>query len=120
MTKQTREKWAERVREWRESGLTAETFTEGKDYKASSLRVAESQLKELNTSKSPSRRGTRVATTVAKGSQAPGFLPIRLGTARAVGPDVVVEVGGASIRVGRGSDLQLVGALVRALQGAHR
>lgn len=109
VTKQTREKWAERVREWRESGLTAETFTEGKDYKASSLRVADSQLKGLNTSKPRSRRRTRVATTVAKRSQPPGFLPVRLGTARVVGPDVVVEVGGASIRVGRGSDLELVG-----------
>jgi hypothetical protein len=35
-------------------------------------------------------------------------------------PDVVVEVGGARIRVGRGADLALVGDVVRALQGGVR
>jgi hypothetical protein len=36
------------------------------------------------------------------------------------GPDVVVEIGGARIRVGRGADLALVGDVVRALQGGGR
>jgi hypothetical protein len=40
MRKQTREKWAERVRGWRESGLTAEAFAEGKEYKAYPLHGA--------------------------------------------------------------------------------
>jgi len=119
MTKDTREKWAERVRAWRESGLPAEIFTEGKDYKASSLRVADSQLKGVKSSSPRSRRRTREAMTGVKGSQAPRFLPVRLGTAR-VAADVVVEVGGARIRVVRGSDLELVGALVHALQAGHR
>jgi hypothetical protein len=32
MTKGTREKWATRIREWRDSGLSAEEFTSGEDY----------------------------------------------------------------------------------------
>jgi hypothetical protein len=106
MTKQTREKWAALVREWRESGLAAEAFAEGKDFEASTLRSAESQLKRERTS-------TNVAV-------APRFLPVRVASQPVGGPELVVEVGGARIRVVRGADLALVGDLVRVLQGAAR
>jgi hypothetical protein len=106
MTKQTREKWAALVREWRESGLAAEAFAEGKDFGASTLRSAESQLKRERAA--------------GKVEVAPRFLPVRVAAQPAVGPELVVEVGGARIRVGRGSDLALVGDVVRVLQGGAR
>jgi transposase len=120
MTRQTREKWAERVREWRASGVTAEAFAEGKEYQASSLRWADSQLKGPQTSKPAGQRRTGDTSTAGKGTRAPRFLPVRLATPRMAAPDVVVEVGGARIRVGRGADLALVGDVVRALQGGVR
>jgi hypothetical protein len=120
MTKHTRDKWAERVRHWRESGLTAEAFTEGKDYRASSLQWAESHLKGQETSKSPRRRKAGHKPLATTTRRVPRFLPVRVGTSPAAGPDVVVEVGAARIRVGRGADLALVGDVVRALQGGGR
>jgi len=120
MTKHTREKWAERVREWRESGLTAEAFAEGKDYEAASLRWADSQLKGQKTPKSPRRLRAGERSPATRASPAPRFLPVRVGTSPGQGPDVVVEVGGARIRVGRSADLVLLGDVVRALQGGVR
>ena len=120
MTKHTRDKWAERIREWKESGLSVEDFTAGKDYEPSSLRWAVSQLRDgatpgpASVAKVPRR--TRAA---AKSVTAPTFLPLHV-TQFAGGLDVVVEVGGARIRVGRGADLALVGDLVRTLQGGGR
>jgi transposase len=120
MTKHTREKWAERVREWRESGLTAEAFAEGKDYEGSSLRWADSQLKGEKTPGAPRRRRTGERLPGTKSSPAPRFLPVRVGSSPVAEPDVVVEIGGARIRVGRGADLAFVGDVVRALQGGGR
>lgn len=121
-TKHTREKWAERVRAWRESGLSAEAFAEGKDYAASGLRWAASRLREEAATKQASGRGRRMTgrPAAAKASGAPRFLPVRVRRSPAVESDVVVEVGGARIRVGRGADLALVGDVVRALQGGGR
>jgi hypothetical protein len=116
MTKDTREKWAERLRQWRESGMTAEMFAEGKDFEASSLRWADSQLR---TKKLRRRRSPETAA-VAKATTAPRFLPVRAATQSSSGADVIVEVGAARIRVARGTDLMLVGDLVRALQGGAR
>jgi transposase len=120
MTRHTREKWAERVREWRASGLTAEAFAEGKDYEASSLRWADSQLKGKRAGRSPRRRGPAETASAGVASPIVRFLPVRVGKSPRVAPDVVVEVGGARIRVGRGADLALVGDVVRALQGGGR
>lgn len=120
-TKHTREKWADRVRAWRESGLSAEAFAEGKDYAASGLRWAASRLREEAATKQSSGRGRRMGRpAAAKTSVAPRFLPVRVRRSPAVESDVVIEVGGARIRVGRGADLALVGDVVRALQGAGR
>jgi transposase len=120
MSKNTRQKWAERVREWRDSGLTAEEFTEGKDYGASSLRSAESKLKDQEAPKKQRRRRSAEKAPVKTTSTAPRFLAVRTGTSPSVGPDVVVEVGGARIRVSRGADLAFIGDVVRALQGGGR
>jgi hypothetical protein len=88
MTKHTRAKWAERIREWRASGLSAEDFAAGKDFEPASLRWAASQLQPESLSaattasrsgrKGPGRR-ERVGKSPAPPSEAPRFLPVRLG-----------------------------------------
>jgi hypothetical protein len=112
MTKGTRAKWAERIREWQASGLSAEDFTMGKDYEGSSLRWAASQLGAEKTS--------RPAAEANSGAKAPRFVPVRMRSAGPAVGEVVVEVGGARIRVTRGMDVALLGDIVRALQGVGR
>jgi transposase len=129
MTKQTEARWAERIREWRESGLSAEEFAEGQDFEASSLRWAASQLQPVRTSPSmaaprPSskaprhrQRGEREPTSPSK---APRFLPVRMRGSEPLVAEMIVEVGGARIRVPRGVDASLLGEVVRALHGVGR
>lgn len=89
--------WAERVRAWRASGETAERFASGAGYAAGTLRWWSSRL------------GRR---------EAPRFL--QLVPKDAVrDPEVVVEVGGARLRVRAGFDASLLGAVVAALGGAR-
>jgi hypothetical protein len=123
MTNRTREKWAERIREWRKSGLSAEEFTAGKDYAASSLRVRLSQFETQNAQKTRAESGSEAPLPSGEkpltgASAAPRFVPVRLSSPSA--SEVVVEVAGARIRVSRAADLALVGDLVRALQGGGR
>lgn len=130
MTKHTRAKWAERIREWRASGLSAEEFAAGQDYEPASLRWAASQLQperqpgastaSRSGPKAPRRRRS-AETSPAPPSEAPRFLPVRL--RRRPEPalaEMIVEVGGARIRVSSGVDVALLGDVVRALQGVGR
>jgi len=128
MTEHTRTKWVERMREWRESGLSAEDFTAGKDYAAATLRWAVSQVGTETAARpapEPATRKTARRRRAAEKSApavpiAPRFVPVRVRRAEPVGADVVVEVGGARIRVTRGVDVALLGDVVRALQGGER
>ena len=93
----------------------------GKDYAASSLRVAASQLE---TQKVPTEtaggNGSAGSEKPSRGTtKAPRFVPLR-SSGTSSGGEVVVEVGGARVRVSRGVDLALVGEVVRALQGVGR
>jgi transposase len=130
MTKHTRAKWEERIREWRASGLSAEEFAAGKDYEPASLRWSASQLRPERQSGAStgslsgpkeSRRRRHAESSPALPSEAPRFLPVRLRRH----PDqalaeMIVEVGDARIRVSRGVDIALLGDVVRALQGVGR
>jgi transposase len=105
MTK-TDEKWVERIREWKGSGKTAEEFTAGQPYKASTLKWKAAQLR---------RSGERVsagpipmARVVSRG---------RVEVARGAS-GVVVEVSGARISLSRGFDAELLSEVVRALGAA--
>lgn len=113
MTKRTREQWAERVRQWRASGKSAEDFTADKDYAASSLRWAATQVEAEAAPTRPAR------TSSASPARAPRFVQVRTRQSKAAvaEAEVVVEIGGAKIRVTRGADVALVGDVVRALQG---
>jgi hypothetical protein len=125
MKEQTRAKWAERIRQWRDSGQSAEEFTAGRDYEASALRWAASQLKDEKERSpiplAPSSRRRRVARSVvpaAAGAQQ--FMRVRVRQAEPARAEMAVEVGGARIRVTRGVDMGLLGDVVRALQGGSR
>ena len=124
MTK-TEEKWAERVREWKDSGKLAEAFTKGQPYKASTLRWWAAELR---------RRGERGGLQAAA-PRNPSVVSIpmarvlrrrRLGAADgvagavgAVAKAVVVEVAGARIPLSPGFDPELLSDVVRALAGAR-
>jgi hypothetical protein len=127
MTKRTPAIWAERVRA---SGLRPEQFAEGKGYKGSSLRWAESWLhraapttESTATASRRARAGTvslevnAAKSVTAASKDAPRFVPLRARAPETTA--IVVEVCGAQIRVTRGFDVALLGDVVRAL-GAGR
>lgn len=126
MREQTRAKWAERIRQRRDSGQSAEEFTAGKDYAASALRWAAAQTRDkkerlTTTTLASASRGRRVAVSVVPGVARPQeFMRVRVRRAEPAGAEMVVEVGGARIRVTRGVDMALFGEVVRTLQGDGR
>jgi hypothetical protein len=106
----TDEKWAERIRQWKESGKTAEDFAAGQPYKASTLKWRAAELRRSaegggRYGKGRAVRGSiRMARVVSRG---------RGEVQRGVG--VVVEVSGARIALSRGFDAELLTEVVRAL-----
>jgi hypothetical protein len=126
MKKETQEKWAERIREWRAGGRSAEEFAAGRGYTASALRWAASQLQgSIRRPKATAGAGTRASRQrtsegVATQAPAPRLLPVRIRQPESVAAELIIEVGGARVRVSRGADLALVGDVVRALQGGVR
>jgi hypothetical protein len=129
MTKHTREKWEDRIREWQQSGKSPKEFTADKDYEASSLRWAITQLGREKASRVARDVSSRVKATgsreeipsSASRSRPPRFVPVRMRrVAESASTEVVVEVGGARIRVTPGVDVGLLGEVVRALEGVGR
>jgi transposase len=124
MRKETRQKWVERIREWRASGLSAADYAAGKDFEASALRWAVRKLELQRPSASTAERNSgpkqRRGRAERDRSPIPQFLPVRMGRSEPVLAEMVVEVGGARIRVSRGVDVALLGDVVRALQGVGR
>ena len=114
MTK-TDEKWLERVRQWKESGQTAEAFAVGQPFKASTLKWRAAEL----------RRAAEGGERYGKGHAVKGSIRLArvVSRARATAPTqgggVVVEVSGARISLSRGFDAELLTDVVRAL-GAVR
>jgi hypothetical protein len=109
----TDEKWAERIRQWKESGKTADEFTAGQPYKASTLKWRAAELRRsaeggarYGKGRAPSRtiRMARVVSRRATEQQGGGL---------------AVEVAGARILLSRGFDAELLAEVVRAL-GASR
>ena len=136
----TEAKWLERVREWKDSGLTAEEFVEDKPYRASTLVRRTWQQKHkpklkvatvgLEAVEKTSHRSRRKQTRSGSACRRPSIrsLPIakvvrRTATMQSVGatpegPGIVVEIGHARIKLAAGFDLALLKDVVRALQGA--
>jgi hypothetical protein len=92
--------WRDRVRQWRESGETADQFAKGRGFAASTLRYWSRRLGR-----------TEQAHFVRLVPRAP---------ARAPGPDLVIEVGCARVRVAPGFDATLLTEVVRVLGGVSR
>jgi hypothetical protein len=142
---ETQAKWLKRCEEWKASGLGAEQFTEGKDYRASSLKWYLRQLKQAgllraavsapaptaagrgdrdssrktrwNVAAAPSARMTRRCDTgKQQGAGIPIARVVRSTAAQARG--VIVEIGQARINVCSGFDASLLKDVVRALQGS--
>jgi transposase len=125
MKEQTRAKWAERIRQWRDSGQSAEEFTAGKDYEPSALRWAASQLRDEKERPTiplarTSRRSRVAASVVPAAASVQQFMRVRVRQAEPASAEMTVEVAGARIRVTRGVDIGLLGDIVRALQGGSR
>jgi len=127
MTKETEAKWVDRVREWRESGLSAEDFARSRGFKASTLCWAASLLRQAASSAVPTRASAgqgrsrpRAARRTASPTEPPRFLPVRARAAGTAATEMVIEVGAARVRVLRGFDVSLLGEVVRALAGACR
>lgn len=107
MTK-TDEKWVERIREWQESGKTAEAFALGKPYKASTLKWRAAIQRRLAKDRSQDDRASAPIRMVRVVSSA---------RAKLIAPSggLVVEVSGARISLSRGFDAELFADVVQAL-----
>jgi transposase len=99
--------WSERVRAWRESGLSAEEFAKRGGYRPKTLQWWSSELVRRSRVKSI------VAPTVA-------MARVRVAPQRAAANEsVAVIVGDARIEVRRGFDSVLLCDVVRALGAAR-
>lgn len=101
MSDTTRAKWRVRVREWRESGESADRFVVGRGFSVSALRAWAARLRR---------------------AEEPRFLQL-VSRTDAVGSDseeIVVEVAGARIRVRSGFDAVLLAEVVRAVSAGGR
>lgn len=117
MTEATERKWRDRVREWRTSGRTAAEFAAGRGYEASTLRWWSARLSRAEKPRIVplvARVGVGAAgvTGIVRHAVAPG--------AEVEREELIVEVGGARLRVTRGFDDALLGRVVRALQTEAR
>jgi hypothetical protein len=110
---ETEAAWAGRVEEWRKSGKTAAEFAADKPYASSTLQWAASRLRgkasgrRRETTDAP-RGGKREAIRLAK--------VVRLRQREVAESELLVEVAGARVAVRRGFDVELLRAVVRALE----
>jgi hypothetical protein len=110
----TDEKWVERIRQWKESGKTAEEFATGQPYKASTLKWRAAGLRRSAEGGERHVEGQGPSGAIRMARVVPR---IRGGEPR--GAELVVEVSGARIALSRGFDAVLLTEVVRAL-GASR
>ncbi len=113
MTK-TDTKWLERIRQWKESGKTAEEFTIGQPFKASTLKWRAAELRR--TAEGGTRYGKGVA--VDGPLRLTRVMPVTRSRDKAAVPSsgVTIEVSGARIALSRGFDAALLVEVVRALE----
>jgi hypothetical protein len=106
-TTATASKWAERVREWRASGKTAEEFASAFDFEASTLRYWASRLRTEGTE--------QLAPTLARVVRRRGRPPTSRVDEFSAAPEVEIVIGGARIVVRRGFDAELLREVAAAL-----
>ncbi|HEY2778017.1 MAG TPA: hypothetical protein VGI77_08940 [Gaiellaceae bacterium] len=101
----TEAKWAERLRQWRASGQSAEEYATGREFKASTLRFWASTIKRAESKEgaAPSR-GVRMVRVVARSAPVDATIEVSVGSARVV--------------VRTGFDRALLRQVIEALGGA--
>jgi hypothetical protein len=104
----TEKKWSERVCEWKGSGLTAKQFSEGREFKASTLVYWASCL----------RRGRVGAAAGGKRQPRVPRMARVVRTTATPAESIVVSVGSARVAVRAGFDEALLRQVVRALGDA--
>src|SRR5579863_4893799 len=105
---ETEERWCGRVQEWKASGLSADEFAAGREFKPATLRWWSSRVRGLVGR----RRGTGRASQPVR--------VVRVLTRRrapATSDSVFVHVGPVRVEVRAGFDRQLLRELVEALEG---
>jgi len=105
--------WARRVASWRRSGLSAEEFASGKDYRAKTLAWWSSELKRRERSR-PARGGENA---LVRGAGEVRFA--RVHVVEPPGGRLVVRVAGVDVVVESGFDERLLAEVVRVLKGAQ-
>jgi len=103
----TEAKWADRVREWRASGKTAEEFAGAFDFEASTLRYWASRLKT-----GAERTASPVLAQVVRKRT---HLASSRAAAESPSQEVEVVIGAARIIVRRGFDVDLLRQVAAAL-----
>lgn len=115
----TEAKWTDRVREWRESGKSAEAFAEGRQFEASTLRYWASRLKRSAPTTTPDSApaAPKPTVTMARVVRRRRGRPAVAGAA--VPTELAIAIGDARIVVGHGFDAELLRAVVAALGGGR-
>lgn len=115
--------WTARVREWKESGVSAKRFAEGKGLTVSTLRRWASRVRKLD---GDATTGETLSSASTTGVNSIGIRMLRVRTksptprvSRAFGAAALtVTVGAARIDVDPGFDAMLLRQVVEALGGA--
>lgn len=121
---ETETKWVERVRRWRESGLKAEPFAEGKGFEGSTLRWWASRLRKLDARAAD---GTATQTTTGRQVEIGPIRMLRVQTrgrlqkarVAAAATALTITVGAARIEIQTGFDVALLREVVEVLGGAQ-
>jgi len=118
---ETQRIWAERFREWKDSGKTLREFTEGRPYKAVTLAWWGSELRRRGLLDRAGLRGRRAraaaktpAIRLARVVRRPAPTSVRTGSS-----GVIVEIDGARVVIEREFDAGVLGNVVRALKEAQ-
>ena len=101
----TEEKWSERIREWRQMGLSAEKFARDRGFSASNLRAWSTRL-ERNA------KGVGAAVEDRRTTPVGMALVVPKATSSAT---MTVRVRGAAVEIRSGFDGRLLRELVEAL-----
>jgi hypothetical protein len=112
----TEARWAERVRDWRASGKTAEAFAEGQQFEASTLRYWASRLKTAAPTTPAAVTAATKKVAMARVIRRRRSRPVARPADRA---EIAVSVGAARITVGPGFDAELLRDVVAALGGGR-
>jgi hypothetical protein len=112
MTK-TDAKWLERIRQWKESGKSAEEFAEGQPFKATTLKWRDAE--QRRAARGGARYGKAAADVGA--IRFARVVPVPRPSATPAAPiaGLTLEVAGARISLSRGFDAELLVEVVRAL-----